>query len=160
MAKTVTMRITFIRTAVLAVSAVVALLTCDRCDASCGEYVYSRYRTATHQVPEVRRHDFLNELNVLKQGLVRSSEENGISREEFPPLPIPCNGPGCSQNPTPALPVAPYPTVAGGHQDRLICGQPAVELPSEVTHRRDLKDLARPMRGFPLLIEMPPEFVG
>ena len=194
MAKTVTMRFTFIRTAVLAVSAVVALLTCGHCDASCGEYVYSRFRTTTHKVPEVRRHDSLNALDFVNSGLLRSSEVrtetvisgarfhrarhvtnvphvrkttviiapvlNGVLREDFPPLPLPCNGPGCSQNPTPSLPVAPQTTIGISHQDRLISGQPDVELPSEVSDLRHIKDLARALRGFPLLIEMPPEFVG
>ena len=160
MAKTVTMRITFIRAAVLAASAVVALMASCRCNASCGEYVYSRYRTMTHQVSDVRRHDLRNDHEVLKSELVRPSEDNGVSHETFPVQPLPCNGPDCSQNPTPALPVVPPATVAGGHQDRLIVGQLTVELPSDVSHRRDIKDVARALRGFPLLIEMPPELVG
>lgn len=160
MAKTAKMRISFIHTAVLAVLAAVALLASGHCQASCGEYVYSRYRTATHQETEVRRHDSQNVLDNLKSELVRSKEENGVSHQTFPVLPIPCSGPGCSQNPTPSLPVAPATTIGNSHQDRLISGQPDIELPSNVSHRRDLNDSARALRGFPLLIEMPPEFVA
>ncbi|MBC7967171.1 MAG: hypothetical protein H7Z17_14755, partial [Fuerstia sp.] len=89
MDKTVTTRIAFIRTAVLAVTIMVALLTSGRCNASCGEYVFSRYRTATHQVPEVAK----NEHDILKSKLVRSSEESRIAHESLPSLPMPCNGP-------------------------------------------------------------------
>lgn len=160
MTKTVTIRITFIRTAVLAVSAVVALLTSGRCYASCGEYVYSRYRTQAHLVPDMRRHVAMNDQDIRKSGLLRSTGENGVSHETFPGLPVPCSGPGCSQNPTPSLPVAPQTTAGSGRHDRLISGQPDVELPSDVSHLRDLNDFARALRGFPLLIEMPPEFVG
>ena len=160
MGKTVTNRITFIRTAILAVSVVVALLTSGRCNGSCGEYVYSRYRTPNHLVPDLRRHVALNDHDIRKSGLLRSSEENGVSHETFPGLPLPCSGPGCSQTPTPSLPVAPRTTIGSSHEDRLIPGQPGVELPSNVFHRREINGLARALRGFPLLIEMPPEFVG
>ena len=156
MDKIVTIRNTFIRTAVLALSIVVALLASGSCNASCGEYVYSRYRTATHQVPEVAK----NEHDILKSKLVRSSEESRIAHESLPSLPMPCNGPNCQHSPTPSLPIAPPTTVASGQQDRLICGQRTVELPSEVSRRRDLNCHARALRGFPLLIEMPPELVG
>ncbi len=157
MDKTTTIRITLIHTAVLAVSVVVALLMSGSCSASCGEYVYSRYRTVTHPVPNVT----LNDHDIVKSELVRLSEENDVAREAtLPSLPMPCNGPNCQQSPTPSLPVAPPTTVASGHQDRLICGQLTVELPSEVSRRRDINSHARAVRGFPLLIEMPPEFVG
>jgi hypothetical protein len=131
-------------------------LTSGRCNASCGEYVYSRYRTATHQVPKVARSEHDN----LKSELVRLSEDSRMPHESLPSLPLPCNGPNCQQSPTPSLPVALPTTVASGHQDRLICGQLTVELPSEVSRRRDLDSHARALRGFPLLIEMPPEFSG
>ena len=154
------MRNTFIRPAVLAVSAVVALLASGLCEASCGEYVYSRYRTTTHQVPEVRRHVAVNVHETGKSGLMSSTAVSGVELETLPVLPGPCTGPGCRQNPTPSLPVSPQTTIGSSHQDRLLSGQPDVELASEVSHRRDLRGLARALRGFPLLIEMPPEFVG
>lgn len=156
MDKTITIRITLIRTAVFAVSVVVALLTSGRCNASCGEYVYSRYRTATHQVPKVA----MNEHDNLKPELVRLSEAFRMPHESLPSMPLPCNGPNCQRSPTPFLPVAPPTAVPGGHQDRLICGKLTVELPSEESRRRDLDCHARALRGFPLLIEMPPEFVS
>ena len=160
MRKTITMQITVIRAAVLAVSAAVALLASDSCNASCGEYVYSRYRAATHQVLEVSRHVAISDYDIWQSELVVSAEQHGVSHEAILPVPIPCSGPDCRQSPTPSLPVAPPTTVTSGHQDRLICGQLAVELPSEVSRRRDLNAHARALRGFPLLIEMPPEFVG
>jgi hypothetical protein len=158
MAKTVKIRIPFLRAAIRAVSAVVVLLTSAACTASCGEYVYSRHRTATHPLPEVSQHIAATDHDNLKFGRVVSSEENGVSHEI--PVPMPCNGPECRQSQIPSLPIGPPTTVETGHQDRLICGPFSVDLRAEVSRRRDLHSNARRLRGFPLLIEMPPESVG
>ena len=160
MAKTDTIRIFFIRTAVLAASVLIALLASGHCDASCGEYVFSRHRTPTPHESDVTQIVARNHQDVQKSELVGLSKEIGVLHETPLTSPIPCTGPDCQQSPTPSLPIAPPTTVTSGHQDRLICGPLAVELPSDVSRRRDLNFHARALRGFPLLIEMPPESVG
>ncbi|MEJ7592946.1 MAG: hypothetical protein WKF77_15470 [Planctomycetaceae bacterium] len=155
-----TIRITFLRTAIFAVSIGVALLSCGLCNASCGEYVFSRHRTPTPHGSDVRRGVARNQQDVLKSEMVGLSKDIFLLHETPLPSPIPCSGPNCQQSPTPSLPIAPPTTVTSGHQDRLICGARAVELPSDVSRRRDLNFHARALRGFPLLIEMPPESVG
>ena len=160
MAKTFTIRNTFLRTAIFAVSVGVVLLSCGLCNASCGEYVFSRHRTPTPHGPDVRQIVARSHQDVLKSELVGLSKEIGVLHETRLPSPMPCNGPNCQQSPTPSLPVAPPTTVASGHHDRLICGHLTVELPSEVSRRQDINSHARALRGFPLLIDLPPEFVG
>lgn len=159
MTNTLTTRITFLRAAIFAVVLVGALFNSGVCRASCGEYVYSRFRTPAHQESNVSKSHESNGQNVIKSELVRSPPENRVSPEP-PALPVPCSGPNCSQNPTPALPFAPPTTSGNASRDRLVHGRIAVELPFEVSRRRDLDSRARPLRGFPLLIEVPPERVG
>jgi len=158
MAKTVKIRIPFLRAAIRAVSAVVVLLTSATCIASCGEYVYSRHRTATHPLPDVSQHIAAKDHDVLPSRRVHSSAANGVSHEI--PVPMPCNGPECRQSQIPSLPIGPPTTVETGHQDRLMCGSFSVDLRAEESRRRDFHSDARRLRGFPLLIEMPPESVG
>ena len=159
MANTLTTRITFLRTAIFAVVSVGALFNSGVCRASCGEYVYSRFRTPAHHQSSVSKSLESNGQEVVKSELVRSALENGVSPEP-PAVPVPCSGPNCSQNPTPSLPFAPPTTAGNASRDRLVHGRLAVELPCEVSLRRDLNSNARPLRGFPLLIEVPPETVG
>jgi hypothetical protein len=146
-----------IRTAIFAAS--IALLMLGKCDASCGEYVYSRFRTPTHHDTIARQFPEPSFQHVAKSELTQTPGKHGISQDSTG-FPVPCSGPNCTKNPTPSLPFAPPATMGGSSQDRLIHYFAVVDLASEASRRRDLESLARPERGFPLLIEMPPEIAG
>ena len=147
-----------------AASVLVALLNSSVIHASCGDYVYSRFRTPTHHGSIVYRRVEVNRLEVATSQIVRAKIEGlrGDVTETMPQpeAPAPCHGPNCSQNPTPGVPVAPSSTVGSANQDRLISGRLSAEFGPEVSLRRDLKSNARSRRGYPLLIDMPPEFAG
>ena len=156
MGKNINICTLFMRPAVLAVSIVVSLLTCGNCNASCGEYVYSRHRT-THQALEDRPDGAMRQQGIWKSELIRSASKHPVARNASFPLQIPCRGPNCQKSPTSSLPVSAPETVSSGRMDRLILGRLAVAIPSEVSRYRDLDGQVRVRRGFPLLIEMPPQ---
>lgn len=160
MANLFTIRITSVRTALRAASVLIALLTSGSCYASCGEYVFSRHRMPTPQVSNVSQIVAGSHHDAMMSERFGLSKDIGVLHETPLPAPNPCNGPNCHQSPTPSLPVAPQSTAGSSQEDRLISGQSDFAMPAEVSRRRELNDLARALRGFPLLIEMPPEFVG
>ena len=145
----------FIRPAVVAVALGMVLLNCGNCSGSCGEYVYSRHRT--HAVIEDRLEGAIRQQDIWKSEFFRSVKTHGIARNASFPLQIPCRGPNCQKSPTSSLPVSAPETVSSGRMDRLILGRVAVEIPSDVSRHRDLAGSVRVRRGFPLVIEMPPQ---
>ena len=142
----------------------VALLNCSVGHASCGGYVYSRFRMPTYHGSMTIRSAEVNSLDVAESEILRVATlglpfdvaESGSQ----PSAPAPCHGPNCSENPTPLVPFPPPAIVGSSNQDRLIFGHSTIELPCSVSLREDLHNDARARRGFPLLIEMPPENVG
>jgi len=159
-----TMPITFARVAIFAASAMVALSSTSVGHASCGEYVYSRFRTPSHHASMPIRPVDVDKLAIANSQIMRAATQGlPVDVNESasqPAAPAPCHGPNCSQNPTPLVPVPPSSNVGRSNPDRLVCGYLSAEFPSEVCLRRDLETNARKRRGYPLLIEMPPETVG
>ena len=160
MAQDFTTRLNYLRVAIFAASALVALSGSSVCHASCGEYVYSRFHTPANHGRGLNQRSDATELDVAKSEISRSGSNGAGSLDSTPALPTPCHGPNCSQNPTPMVPFAPAATVGSSNQDQLIFGHLTIELPLELSQRGDLQSDARARRGFPLLIEMPPEIVG
>lgn len=156
MGKTIKICALFIRPAVIAASLGMVLLTCGNCSASCGEYVYSRHRTP-HAVIEDRLTGAMGQQDIWKSELFPAVHAHRFARNVAFPLQIPCRGPNCQKSPTSSLPVSAPETVSSGRMDRLILGRVAVEIPSAVSRHRDLAGSVRVRRGFPLLIEMPPQ---
>lgn len=156
------MHINYARVAIFAASALVAFLISSVSQASCGDYVYSRFQTPTHRSSMVIQRVEVNTLDVAKSEIRRETAQNlpvEVAESVSQPA-APCHGPNCSQNPTPLVPVAPSSTVGSSSQDWLIFGHRSAEIPSQVSLRRDLKSNARSRRGYPLQIDMPPELAG
>ena len=116
-----TTRFSLLRVAMFAASVLVALLNSSVSHASCGDYVYSRFRTPTNHGNMVIRRVEANTLNIAKSQIVRAKIGGlrGDVAETMPQpeAPAPCHGPNCSQNPTPFVPVAPSITVGSSSQD-------------------------------------------
>lgn len=160
MAKNLTMRLNCIRVAIFAASASVALSVSGVCHGSCGEYVYSRFHTPAQHGRSHSQHADADRLNATNSEILDYRDRGSELSDFMPVQPTPCHGPNCSQNPTPLAPFAPLTTVGAASQDRLIFGYVAIELPSEMSRREDKQTDARTRRGYPLLIEMPPEIAG
>lgn len=155
-----TTRLIYIRVAIFAASVWVALLSSRSCDASCGEYVFSRFHTPAQHRSVMNQETGRNNQDIFKSEFSHLRKNRTGSSGATPALPTPCHGPNCSQNPTPMVPVAPQTTVGSSSQDRLIFGHPTMELPSDMSPLEDMQSDARARRGYPLLIEMPPEIAG
>ena len=149
-------RVNSVRVAFFAASAVFALSNGSVCSASCGEYLYSRFHMPTQYDGDLNPAD-QESLNLPFDRLL--TDFKIIDRKSSTPQ-FPCDGPGCQQAPSAPLPMAPPGTVESGRHDRLLCGHLGIEQPSLVSERQYLNSHARARRGFPLLIEMPPECVG
>lgn len=155
-----TMRLNCSRVAIFAASALVVLSVSGVCHGSCGEYVYSRFHTPVQHGRSHSQHADADRLNATYSENVDFRDRGSELSNSMPGHPTPCHGPNCSQNPTPLAPFAPLATVGDASQDRLIFGHVAMELPSEMSPREDMQTDARTRRGYPLLIEMPPEIAG
>ena len=160
MAKNFTMRLNCVRVAIFAASALVALSVSGVCHGTCGEYVYSRFHTPAQHGRSHSQHADADRLNAANSEILHSRNSGSDVSNSMPVQPMPCHGPNCSQNPTPLAPFAPLATVGAASQDRLIFGYAAIQLPSEMSLREDMQTDARTRRGYPLLIEMPPEIAG
>jgi len=162
MANDLKMRLNCIRVAFFAALAVAVLSGSRVGHASCGDYVYSRFHTPAHQGRTLNQHSDADYLDLTSSDSEISQTYQGESdaSHSTPAQPAPCHGPNCSQNPAPLVPFAPPTSAGGSNQDRLMIGQLSFELPSNVSSLEDVQSHARKRRGFPLLIEMPPEFAG
>ena len=154
------MRRDCVRVAIFAASAVFTLSVSGACYASCGGYVYSRFHTPDEHRQSLNEPAKADGRDLANSEFLNLLHHGSGSSNSTPALPAPCYGANCSQNPTPLVPFAPPTSTGDSSQDRLIFGRLAIELPSTLCRLEDMESGARARRGFPLLIEVPPEIVG
>ena len=160
MANDLKMRLNCIRVAFFAALAVSALSGSRVGHASCGDYVYSRFHTPAHQGLTLNQHSDADYLDSTSSEISLTHQGESDASHSTPAPPAPCHGPNCSQNPAPLVPFAPPTSAGGSNRDRLMMGQLSFELPANLSAPEDVHSHARKRRGFPLLIEMPPEILG
>ncbi len=154
------MRLNFVRVAFFAALAVAALSGSSVLQASCGDYVYSRFHSPTPQGRTLNQHSDADYLDLTSSEISPKYQDASDGSHSTPAQPMPCHGPNCSQNPTPLAPFAPLAYAGSSNQDRLMIGLLSFELPSKSSSLEDVQSRVRARRGFPLLIEMPPEITG